>query len=98
MSELPSLTAEVLLADLIHDLRQDLGNIATSVYCLNLIGGSSEPRQPRERDYLRTIEEQVERASQRLLLASSAVAAMRNQRTESAEDRERTKSTTSVVR
>ena len=97
MSELPVTNVEVLLADLIHDLRQDLGNIETSVYCLNLIADSGSSRQPRERDYLRTIEEQVQRASEKLSMASAELVRMRNQRAESAGDRDRTNSTTSAV-
>jgi len=97
MSELPVTPAEIWLADLIHDLRQDLGNIETSVYCLNLIADSGAPRQPRERDHLHTIEEQVQRASEKLSIASAELVRMRNQRAESADDRDRTNSTTSAV-
>ena len=89
-----SSTAETLLATLIHDLRQDLGNIETSVYCLDLI---AEPKQGRAREYLRIIEQQVELAAGRLSMASSALTRLQLQRSETAEVLDLTKSTTSVV-
>src|SRR5689334_17508193 len=36
--------AETILVDLVHDLRQHLGNIETSVYCLGLVSDSAETR------------------------------------------------------
>ena len=95
LSSPSSLTAaEALLADLIHDLRQDLGTIETSVYCLNL---SSDAKQARTRDYLRTIEQQVERAAGRLSAAAAELMRMQAQRAESTEARDLTKSVTSAV-
>ena len=87
-------TAETLLATLIHDLRQDLGNIETSVYCLNL---ATDPKLPRGRDYLRAIEQQVERAESRLAGASAALARLRAQRGEGVENLDLTNSATSAV-
>jgi len=89
-----STTTEALLTDLIHDLRQDLGNIETSVYCLNLI---AEPKESRAREYLRTIEEQVERAADRLSAASAELTRLKAQRAEGAPALDLTNSATSVV-
>ena len=86
--------AEVLLANLIHDLRQDLGTIETSVYCLNLI---SDAKQSRTRQYLRTIELQVERAAGRLSVAGAELTRMQAQRGETVDVLERTNSATSAV-
>ncbi|MEO8594147.1 MAG: hypothetical protein ABI759_12575 [Candidatus Solibacter sp.] len=90
-------TAETLLADLIHDLRQDLGNIETSVYCVNLAGDSTVRKQVRVQEYLRLIEQQVERAADRLTRASVELMHLRVQRPETAEVRDLTKSATSAV-
>ena len=86
--------AEALLANLIHDLRQDLGTIETSVYCLNLI---SDAKQSRTREFLRTIEQQVERAAGRLSAAGSELTRMKAQRAETPEPCDLTNSVTSVV-
>ena len=86
--------AEALLANLIHDLRQDLGTIETSVYCLNLI---SDAKQPRTREFLRTIEQQVERAAGRLSAASAELTRMKAQRAETSEACDLTNSVTSAV-
>ena len=51
--------AEAILVDLVHDLRQYLGNIETSVYCLEL---QSESTHVRSRGYLRTIQQQLAHA------------------------------------
>ena len=59
--------SEAILVDLIHDLRQPLGNIETSAYCLNLI---TDPAHARAHEYLRAIEQQVARAAE--LLAAAA--------------------------
>ena len=61
--------SENILIDLIHDLRQDLGNIETSVYCLGL---QSDGAQTRAYGYLRAIEQQVARAESRLDRTGSA--------------------------
>jgi len=86
--------AEALLANLIHVLRQDLGTIETSVYCLNLI---SDAKQTRTREFLRTIEQQVERAAGRLSAASAELTRMKAQRAETSEACDLTNSVTSAV-
>jgi K+-sensing histidine kinase KdpD len=92
LSSSPS--TEALLANLIHDLRQHLGTIETSVYCLNL---GSDAKQSRTREYLRTIEQQVERAAGRLSVASAELTRMQAQREEALEIFDSTKSATSAV-
>jgi hypothetical protein len=66
--------SEAILTDLIHDLRQPLGNIETSAYCLNLMIDSA---QVRAHEHLRLIEKQVARAAE---LLSLAAAELRRQR------------------
>jgi len=86
--------AEALLADLIHDLRQDLGTIETSVYCLNLNSNAGESRA---RDYLRTIEQQVERAAERLSLAGAELTRIKAKRAETSDTSVLTSSVTSAI-
>jgi hypothetical protein len=89
--------SEAILIDLIHDLRQPLGNIETTLYCLGLTG---EPAQTRAGGYLRTIEHQVARAASLLSDASAELARLRAQRVECAgpaEILEFTNSATSAV-
>jgi hypothetical protein len=86
--------AEDILIDLLHDLRQHLGNIETSAYCLGLVCDSTETRV---RGYLSTIEQQVACAESLLSEAGAAVGRLRGQRAESAEILDFTKSTTSAV-
>jgi hypothetical protein len=86
--------AEIILIDLVHDLRQHLGNIETSAYCLGLICDST---QARTHSYLRIIEQQVQRAESRLSEAGAAVGRLRTQRAEPAEILNLTKSATSAV-
>jgi hypothetical protein len=86
--------AENILIDLVHDLRQYLGNIETSVYCLRLISDSANPRS---NGYLRTIEQQVAEAEGRLSEAGAELNRLRAQRAEPAEILALTKSTTSAV-
>jgi uncharacterized protein involved in exopolysaccharide biosynthesis len=86
--------AETILVDLVHDLRQELGNIETSVYCLGLL---SDPVQIRARNYLRNIEQQVARAESRLSEAGAELNRLRAQRADTADILDRTKSTTSAV-
>jgi len=89
-----TISAEAILIDLVHDLRQYLGNIETSVYCLGLL---SDTAQPRTNGYLRTIEQQVACAENRLSEAGAAVVRLRNQRSDAVELLPLTKSATSVV-
>ena len=86
--------AEIILIDLVHDLRQHLGNIETSAYCLGLLCDSA---QTRTHGYLRTIEQQVARAESLLSEAGAAVSRLRAQRVEASEILNLTKSTTSAV-
>ena len=86
--------SETILIDLVHDLRQDLGNIETSVYCLELL---RDPAQTRAHGYLRTIEQQVARAEGRLSAAGAAVSRLRAQRANGEEILDLTNSTTSAV-
>lgn len=86
--------AETILVDLVHDLRQHLGNIETSVYCLGMVSDSAQTRAHR---YLRTIEQQVAHAESRLSDAGAALSRLRAQRAEGAESLDFTKSTTAAV-
>jgi signal transduction histidine kinase len=72
-------TLETLLINLIHDLRQPLGNIEGTTYCLSSLVGSADARI---RDQVRLIERQVERAEQLLAAASAELARVRVQRCE----------------
>ncbi len=94
MSSFKPSPAETILVDLVHDLRQHLGNIETSVYCLGLV---SDAAQTRARRYLRTIEQQVAHAESRLSDAGAALTLLRAQRSEGAESLDFTKSTTAAV-
>ena len=71
--------SEAALAALIHDLRQPLGNIESSVWCL-----SSAAADPKIREHLRLIERQVEAAEALLNSAAAALARARVQRAEAA--------------
>ena len=86
--------SEELIAHLAHELRQPLGTIETSAYCLGLL---SDPAQPRAHAYLRTIAQQVARAESRLSQAGAELTRLRAQRAEVAEILDLTKSTTSAV-
>jgi hypothetical protein len=86
--------AETVLIDLVHDLRQHLGNIETSVYCLNLLSDSA---QTRTHGYLRTIEQQVSCAESRLSEAGAELSRLRAQSVEAAESLALTNSASSAV-
>lgn len=73
--------AEQLLMNVLHDLRQPLGNIELTAYHLHLILG--EPKG-KALEQLRTIEAQVERASRILTEAAGALGRLRTQREASA--------------
>ena len=92
MSSYKTSPAETLLIDLVHDLRQNLGNIETSVYCLTLLEDSV---QSRAHSYLRIIEQQVASAESRLSQASAELHGLQAQPAELAEILDFTKSTTS---
>jgi len=86
--------AETILVDLVHDLRQYLGNIETSVYCLEL---QSESTHVRSRGYLRTIQQQLAHADSRLSDAGAALTRLRTQRCDGDEILALTNSATSAV-
>jgi uncharacterized protein involved in exopolysaccharide biosynthesis len=94
MSSYKTSAAESILIDLVHDLRQNLGTIETSVYCLGLLEDSV---QPRAHNYLRTIEQQVARAESRLSQAGAELSRLRAQRADAGEILDLTNSTTSSV-
>jgi hypothetical protein len=62
---------ETLLISLIHDLRQLLGNIEGTTYCLSSLVQTADGRI---REQIRLIERQVERAEQLLGAASAELA------------------------
>jgi signal transduction histidine kinase len=68
---------EDLLAALVHDLRQPLGNIETSVYLLNMV---TPPGDARLHAQLHVIESQLGDAARMLTEASAALRRMRAQR------------------
>ncbi len=86
--------AETILIDLVHDLRQHLGNIETSVYCIGLLHDSA---QGRARAYLHTIEQQVARAESRLSEAGAELTRLRAQRAGAADSLVLTNPATSAV-
>ena len=73
--------SEAALAALIHDLRQPLGNIESSVWFLSSLATASDPKI---REHLRLIERQVEAAESLLNSAAAALARARVQRAEAA--------------
>jgi signal transduction histidine kinase len=74
--------SEELLGNLIHDLRQPLGNIETSAYLLNLI---TPPDQTAAHAQLLAIERQVNQAARLLAEASAALAGLLAQRLDAPE-------------
>jgi signal transduction histidine kinase len=62
--------SEQVLVDLIHDLAQPLSAIETGVYCLDL---HIDPQNARAQEYLRTIQQQLERAHNMLAAAAAEV-------------------------
>ena len=67
---------EELLAELMHDLQQPLGNIGLSASYLDLLLGEQDSRVG---DQLRAIQQQLERASDLLSSASARLGRMRYQ-------------------
>ncbi len=63
-----------ILKNLVHDLRQPLGNIETSAYYLGLLLRNENPHV---REQIRTIEQQVDRAAAML---TQALAELNRQR------------------
>jgi signal transduction histidine kinase len=74
--------SEELLGNLIHDLRQPLGNIETGAYLLTLV---TPPEQTGTHAQLLAIERQVHQAARLLSEACAALAGLRAQRLEAAE-------------
>ncbi|HEX3746115.1 MAG TPA: hypothetical protein VHW09_19380 [Bryobacteraceae bacterium] len=69
--------SEEILQDLIHDLRQPLGNLETGVFYLNLV--LDRPSE-RLREQMRMMERQVEQAAKLLERASEDLRTLRGQR------------------
>jgi signal transduction histidine kinase len=86
--------SEELLGNLIHDLRQPLGNIETSAYLLNLV---PPPDQTGAHAQLLAIERQVNQAARLLSEASAALVGLRAQRVDSSESFDLTKPVTAAV-
>ena len=70
-------SSEQVLVDLIHDLAQPLSAIETGVYCLDL---HIDPQNARAQEYLRTIQQQIERANELLATAAAEVRQARDER------------------
>jgi signal transduction histidine kinase len=83
---------EEIVGSLVHDLRQPLGNIETSVFYLDLV---LDHPHGRVRDQLRTIEHQVAQAAGLLQQATEELRRLRAQR--GAESLDLTKSATASV-
>ena len=81
--------SEAALANLIHDLRQPLGNIETSMWCLSSLMGSADPKV---REHVAIIERQVEAAEMLLASAAAELNRARVQRAEAAINLEMTRS------
>lgn len=86
--------SEQLLTNLIHDLRQPLGNIETSAYLLNLV---TPPEQDGAHAQLLAIERQVDQAARLLSEASAALVRLRAHDVEDAESFDLTKAVTAAV-
>lgn len=75
---MPSQTpSEEILRSLVHDLRQPLGNLETSVFYLDLV--LDEP-QGRVREQLRTMEHQIAQAAALLHRAAEELRRLQDQR------------------
>jgi signal transduction histidine kinase len=74
MSYSNSSALEFLLANLIHDLRQPLGNIENATYHLGSMIGS---RDVRVKDHMRIIERQVQNAEALLAAAAAELTRLR---------------------
>jgi len=85
---------EELLANLVHDLRQPLGNIEASVYLLNMVTPLSETGTHAQ---LRAIERQTNNAARILTEVSDALARLRLQRVEAAGNFDLTNPATAAV-
>ena len=81
--------SEAALANLIHDLRQPLGNIETSMWCLSSLTASADLKV---REQVAIIERQVEAAELLLAAAAAELNRSRVQRAEAAANLEMTNS------
>jgi signal transduction histidine kinase len=92
MRSIADIETEILLKNLVHDLRQPLSTIETSTYYLNILL-SDGPQRAQEQ--LRTIEHQVDRAA---ALLSQAVAELhRLHACPAVDNRSLTKEVTAIV-
>lgn len=92
MRSIVEIETEILLKNLVHDMRQPLSTIETSTFYLNLLLGEANDRA---HEQLRAIEHQVERAA---ALLSQAVAELhRLHECPADESRPLTKETTATV-
>ena len=92
MRSIADIETEILLKNLVHDLRQPLSTIETSAYYLNLLL-TDGPQRAHEQ--LRTIEHQVDRAA---ALLSQAVAELhRLHACPTVDNRDLTKEVTAIV-
>ena len=92
MRSIAEIETELLLKNLVHDLRQPLSTIETSAYFLNLLLGDGHERA---HEQLHTIEHQVDRAA---ALLSQAVAELhRLQECPTGESRSLTKAAIAAV-
>jgi len=85
---------EDLLINLIHDLRQPLGAIETSVYLLNLV---TPPADARVHAQLHAIERQVSDATRVLAEATTALRRLQAQRADRVESLDLTNPVTADV-
>jgi len=90
----PTSCHEDLIANLVHDLRQPLGNIETSVYLLNLV---TAPDDERVHAQLHAIECQLGDAARLLTEAAAALSRLRAQRAAGGESMDLTNPATAGV-
>jgi signal transduction histidine kinase len=82
------------MANLVHDLRQPLGNIETSIYLLSLLTPSDQGGAHAQ---IRCIERQVNQAARLLSEAAAALTRLQAQRVEAAESLDLTNEARAVV-
>lgn len=90
---LSTTSPEEILHGLVHDLRQPLGNIETSLFYLELVLG---PTSQGVHEHLQNLEIQVAKAAQLLACAADASRQLRDQCAE-ADSLDFTKSTTAAL-
>ena len=92
MRSIAEIETELILKNLVHDLRQPLSTIETSAYYLNLLLSEGPPRA---HEQLRTIEHQVDRAA--ALLCEAVAELHRLHDCSAGESRSLTKEATAAV-